>query len=225
MLKDTYQAMGRVSSSIVENPGKLKQAIPGVVRIGSIIAADPQQARYLGRWFSTVRRSTLDLAMPWLPFAVIDRLDGVLTDRSRVFEFGGGGSTLWLSPRVGEVVTAEHDPEWVEYLRGRTAAAQSVTLLVRSAANDYADYVGSIDEYPDDHFDAVIVDGRQRVRCFERALAKVRPGGLLILDDSQREHYREAFRLASGWPRATLRGLTPTKTMAGTTTLWTRPAA
>ena len=54
-------------------------------------------------------------------------------------------------------------------------------------------YVRAIDDYPDGHFHFVSVDGRARVACLERALAKVAPGGLLILDNSQRERYQPAL--------------------------------
>ena len=35
--------------------------------------------------------------------------------------------------------------------------------------------------------DLVVVDGRERARCAARATAKVRPGGLLLVDDIDRE--------------------------------------
>ena len=54
-------------------------------------------------------------------------------------------------------------------------------------------YVKAIDDYPDGHFQVVSVDGRASVACLERALPKVAPGGLLILDNSQRERYQPAL--------------------------------
>ena len=62
-------------------------------------------------------------------------------------------------------------------------------------------YVRAIDDYPDGHFHVVSVDGRARVACLERALAKIAPGGLLILDNSQRDRYKPALsRLTERFP-------------------------
>ena len=205
---------------LVRDPGRLWIAVRGAARVGGQIVRDPRQVGYLGRWIPTVERTTLELRLPWLPFQIIDRLDEVLTPESSVFEYGGGGSTLWMAERAGEVVTVEHDPEWADALRARTAGLPNVTLLVRSAADDYADYVPAIDDYPDEHFDVVVVDGRQRVRCFEHALPKVRPGGMLLLDDSERSRYAPTFELARKHRHVTIRGLAPSKSKTAQTTVW-----
>jgi LPS sulfotransferase NodH len=213
-------AAGRVVSTLVHDPSRSYVTVRGAGRVAGQLVRDPRQARYLGRWVPTVERTTLDVGLPWLPFEIIDRLDEVLTPTARVFEYGGGGSTLWMAQRAGEVVTVEHDPEWAEVLRTQTADLTNATLLVRSAVDDYADYVPAIDDYPDGYFDLVVVDGRERVRCFARALPKVRPGGLLLLDDTERSRYAPAFDLAEGVRHVTVRGLKPGNSKAAQTTVW-----
>lgn len=221
----TYAALQRVGTTLVHEPRKINDAARGAARIGNIIVRNPTELRHVGRWVGSLRRSTLDLRLPWLPFNAIEVLERRLDSSSRVFEFGGGGSTLWFADRVGEVVTAEHDPGWTSVLAEHTALLPNVTLLARSSADEYATYVTAIAGYPDEYFDVVVVDGRERVRCFEHAMPKVRPGGLLVLDDSQRPKYAKAFTLAQAWRAATFQGLTPTKSMRGTTTAWLRPAS
>jgi LPS sulfotransferase NodH len=216
-------AGGRVVSSLVRDPAGSYVAIRGAGRVAGQLVRDPRQARYLGRWVPTVERTTLEAGLPWLPFEIIDRLDQFLTPTARVFEYGGGGSTLWMAERAGEVVTAEHDPQWADVLRAQTADLANATLLVRSAADDYADYVPAIDDYPDGYFDVVVVDGRERVRCFERAVPKVRPGGLLLLDDTERSRYAPAFEIAAGIRHVTVRGLKPGSSKAAQTTVWFPP--
>lgn len=220
MLRESTSASSRVAKMLVRDPGRLWIAVRGAARLGTQLVRDPHQLGYLRRWVPTVERSTLDLELPWLPFQIIDRLDEVLTPASRVFEYGGGGSTLWMAQRAGEVVTAEHDPEWADLLSERTAGLPNVTLLIRSAADEYADYVPAIDDFPDEYFDVVVVDGRERVRCFERALPKVRPGGMLILDDTERPRYAPAFTLARAHRHVTIRGIAPCKSQAAHTTVW-----
>jgi predicted O-methyltransferase YrrM len=53
-------------------------------------------------------------------------------------------------------------------------------------------------------FDLVVVDFLEapavtRVDVLKPAIRKVRPGGLLLLDDSDRPGYAEAFELLAGW--------------------------
>lgn len=189
----------------------------------AIIASDPGQVRYLPVWSHLLQPSTLESAMPWLPFRVIDRLDEHLTTRSRVFEYGGGGSTLWFAAHAGHVVTVEHDDVWFSALQSAVGCQPESTLLQRGSANDFAEYVHAISIYPDGYFDVVVVDGRERVRCVEAAMPKVRPRGLLVLDDSDRPRYAGAFRIARNWPCITYKGLTPAKAIPGVTTVWQKP--
>ena len=50
----------------------------------------------------------------------------------------------------------------------------------------FDDYVAAINDELDNSLDLVIVDGRARVECVRRAMPKVKPGGLLLLDDTGR---------------------------------------
>jgi predicted O-methyltransferase YrrM len=139
----------------------------------------------------------------------------------RVCEYGGGGSTLWFLDHGLEVVTVEHDPAWASILQ-QTASSPSWTLLVRSLDDGAADYVGAVDDYPDDHFDLVVVDGRERARCVDAALSKVRPGGMLVVDDVDRARYAPALARLS-WPRTDVIGFAPAKPSLSYTALFVRP--
>jgi predicted O-methyltransferase YrrM len=119
------------------------------------------------------------------------------------------------------VVTVEHHPGWASELRERITSDRW-TLLERSDADDYAEYVAAIEEYPDDAFDVVVVDGRERARCLTAALPKVRPGGLLVVDDVDRERYQAAIH-ATGWPRRDVVGFAPAKPSLAYTAVLTRP--
>jgi hypothetical protein len=59
------------------------------------------------------------MRIPWLTFPCIGLLEKTIGAGSRVFEYGGGGSTLFFLDRGATVVTAEHDPEWFVLLQGR----------------------------------------------------------------------------------------------------------
>jgi predicted O-methyltransferase YrrM len=159
--------------------------------------------------------------MPWLPFRLVDELDARLRPGMKVFEFGGGGSTLWFLDHGLEVVTAEHDEGWARVLQ-ESVSSPRWTLLIRPLDDDAAAYVGAIDGYCDDHFDLVVVDGRERARCIAASLTKIRPGGMLVVDDIDRERYARALA-AVGWPRTDVIGFAPAKPSLSYTALLTRP--
>jgi len=74
---------------------------------------------------------------------------------------------------------------------------------------DFIDYVRYVDRNPDNSLDIVSVDGRARPACVKHAASKIRPGGYLVLDDSQRKGYRIALELLKGWEEKRFRGLAP----------------
>lgn len=192
--------------------------------LATALASDPGQFRNLPSWVFSQRKSTLRTRFPWLPYSMVGELESRLAPGARVFEYGGGGSTLWFADRSIDVTTVEHDNEWFVALSREVNKLPNCTLILRSSENEYEDYVDSILAWPDKYFDVIIVDGRERVRCVQRAVEKVRPGGILILDDTYRDRYLPAFEIID-WPVRTFAGLTPSRTTPGRTTVWYRPAA
>ena len=69
----------------------------------------------------------------------------------RVFEWGAGASTLYFAPLVKEVISIEHDSEWVRKLRARVP--ENVTLVCRghamhaNAKDEGAGYADVMSEY------------------------------------------------------------------------------
>jgi Methyltransferase domain len=184
------------------------------------IARQPRLGREFPRLLATGGRSTMRLRLPWLPFRLIDELEAVVRPGIRVFEYGGGGSTLWFLDRGAVVVTVEHDREWATTLE-RSIGAADWTLLRPSIANGYAEYANTISTYADDWFDLVLVDGRARRHCVRRALPKVKPRGLLLVDDIHRKKHADAVKKVP-WPRRDVVGFAPGKLELGCTAVLTR---
>jgi predicted O-methyltransferase YrrM len=171
-------------------------------------------------------------------------MEELLPRVERAFEYGSGGSTVFLCQRVKELVSIEHDPDWAEAVRRRIAAIGcSVTLECRPPTIDPSDelyrstdsryegrsfreYASSIDSYPDGYFDLVLIDGRARVACFGHAERKIRAGGWLIFDNSDLAEYQavnEQGRLR-GWTAREIDGPGPYSAAFWRTTIWTTPA-
>ena len=126
---------------------------------------------------------------PWFVMGSITYLeDEFLEDpyhplEFKAFEWGSGGSTIWLSQRTKSVITLEHDREWVEKTKAELDkyGITNVALIWRQLDRGYVEY---IDSFPDEHFDIILVDGRRRSDCLAHAVPKLRCGGALVLDNS-----------------------------------------
>lgn len=211
-----------------------KRACFGGARIVKQLAADPRRLPDLGRWLRDHRKTTLASRAPWWPYAAVDAVAEALPPHARVLEFGGGGSTLWLHDRGAAVVCVEHDSRWFDQLR--KALPEDVELLLRppdaegtirsefEPGHFFDSYVAEAARHPDDTFDLVIVDGRARVECGLATMSKVRPGGMFLLDDSERPRYAPLVTALSPWPRTDFRGLKIGGGGLFQTTIWWRPA-
>lgn len=138
--------------------------------------------------------------VPWWTKKAIKFLEDFLKKKpdAKVLEFGSGGSTLWLSKLTKHLVSIEHNIEWYDQVGFNLSQGDSVynpvDLRLLSLPYDTV-----CQEFADEFFDLIIVDGRNRVRCLEASLRMVKRGGILMLDDAQREYYQRAHFLLQDW--------------------------
>lgn len=111
------------------------------------------------------------------------------------FEWGSGQSTTWLAKRLAHLTSVEHDPAWHARVEAELATRHLTDKvdyrLVAAPGEQLAepsghDYAAVIEEVPDASLDFVLIDGQMRLRCIERAIEKVKPMGLLVLDGANR---------------------------------------
>ena len=201
--------------------------------LAGALVAHPRELARLPQWLRQRRAATMTLRSPWWPYAAVEWVASALPPQPRVFEYGGGGSTLWLEDRGAIVTVTEHDEGWHRELAGQLAYGTALLFRPPAATGSinsvaapgyFDDYVAAIDGEPDSSLDLVIVDGRARVECARRAMSKVKPGGLLLLDDTNRARYRPAEQTLSGWERHVFTGLKPGGGVPCQTSTWRRPA-
>jgi len=117
-------------------------------------------------------------------------LDSWLTVKDNGIEWGSGKSTLWFARRVKHLVSIEHDPVWYDkvsvWLKRAGATNVDYRLLSVKSADGLFPYADVANNYPDQFFDFALVDGKLRHVCIDRVLPKLRVGGILILDNSER---------------------------------------
>jgi len=153
-----------------------------------------------------------DAETPWWNDGAIRYLENHLRAGDRVFEWGSGASTVWLASRAAEVTSVEHDLDWVSKVQGRCPAAD-----VRAIPDDAHLYTSAIEGFEDNSFDVVIVDGLHRVNCLHRGASKVKPGGLLVVDDTDQRLNRPLKKSLPGWKTVSFAGFKSTGDVRETT--------
>ncbi len=123
---------------------------------------------------------------PWQSDEFLEWFDSILKkDDLDIFEFGSGYSTIWLEKRARRLVSVEHDIRWYEKLKNDLENTHYIFSHPES-------YHRTIHNHSP--FDVIIVDGIYRVRCIREAIKSARPGCLIILDDSEKDKYKEIKR-------------------------------
>jgi predicted O-methyltransferase YrrM len=163
---------------------------------------------------------------PWMVPAAVSYLGRVIERDWTVFEFGSGASTAWYAGRAGRVTSLEHDSDWHAEVERRLRASRHDNWDLR--LRPISDFPSAVRELPDETLDLVVVDGddgddTDRVDCIRASLSKVRPGGLLVLDDSDNPRYRDADDLLRGWDVRRFRGMKSQPLVATETSVFRRP--
>ena len=153
---------------------------------------------------------------PFFAFEAVDWLEKFLTKDMKVFEWGSGGSTMYLAKKVNALTTVEVSPQWhgrvSQVLEKNNIANCRYLLKVPKASNspeypsaklehkglDFEDYCKVIDEYPDRYFDLVIVDGAVRPFCIRHAFKKIKKSGFLFLDDAEEKKHTNGIKELAG---------------------------
>jgi hypothetical protein len=114
---------------------------------------------------------------PWFTYGAIAYLAQFdLADRD-VFEFGSGNSTLFWQSRARSVVSVEDDPVWYREIQAQIDHTRVDHRLITSPH----DYVTSVSTRT---FDIIVIDGSHREQCVAPAIAALRSGGMIILDNA-----------------------------------------
>jgi methyltransferase family protein len=161
--------------------------VPKTLQSGGLARSAAQIAGHILRdygWLRSKRENRCvdrdGRAIPWFTYPAIDFLSQFDYGARRVFEFGSGGSTLFWAARSRHVIAVESDPSWCEYVRANAPANCEIIL----SSDDVQEYAGQIcGRQP---FDVIVVDGvgEARPMCCRKALEHVKPGGMIILDNS-----------------------------------------
>lgn len=148
-----------------------------------------------GYWRSVRRREAVNgmgRAIPWFTYPAVEYLEQFDFGAKTVFEYGAGNSTLFWCERAARVVSVENSPEWHARLRPRLPANGVLHLV-----DDPARYPRCLAEGTE-MFDVIVIDGIERRACCAEAVRKLRPGGIIILDNADWHQHSAAVLRSAG---------------------------
>ena len=114
---------------------------------------------------------------PWISLPAYRYLRVAARSDWKVFEYGGGMSTLWYHRHCAEVHTVEENEAWARFLMRRSSAGR-VNHRVGAA------YVEAVLDFKRGYFDLIVVDGMHRLDCFRAAIKASGPNTVILIDDT-----------------------------------------
>jgi SAM-dependent methyltransferase len=145
--------------------------------------------------------------IPWVTYSFIDFITARLNKSISVFEFGSGNSTFFYAEHAAKVVSVEHDKDWYDKVVNKQPENAKMIFCELVRGGDYCQMPITLKE----KFDIIIVDGRDRVNCCLQSVNALSPGGVVVLDDSERDFYSEGidFLKSQGFKQLSFSGISP----------------
>lgn len=144
---------------------------------------------------------------PWLAMPVIELLKEKITIKHQVFEWGAGNSTVFFAKRTKRVVSVETDKEWCDKIQ--KIAGDNVVVKYVEYDSNLKNFSKAILE-ENELFDIILIDGRyERELCAEMAIQRIKEDGVIIVDNTDVEEYKESayFLEKKGFCHLKLKGL------------------
>lgn len=110
----------------------------------------------------------------------IELIISYLNPNYKMFEWGCGGSTLYFSKYVSFYRSIEHQKTWFDKIK--PIVSDNTELYHIEDTNNYTNYINAISNYKD-KYDAVLIDGRQRVKCAEKCAEYLNINGYIFIHD------------------------------------------
>lgn len=128
---------------------------------------------------------------PWITPEAVRLLESLLRPSDRCVEFGSGRSTLWFAERVGHLTSVEHDERWHATVSNTISERNLGNIDYILAPRDQPDESGNRSTYArialnftDASVDFSLIDGLYREYVTALMMPKIKPGGMLAIDNA-----------------------------------------
>ena len=187
---------------------------------------------FLRIWLSDrlFKLSPMKASLPWMPYSTILKLHSLIRKDFNILETGCGGSSLFFLQRCKTLTSLEHDKKWILELENRISVPNYKnrwSLVLRdltTEAFNKSPYLDFIKNQKEETFDLISIDGRLRSESLKIASSKVKRGGFILLDNSERHQYQKsvAFLNELGWNRKDYEGICYGLEFDSKSTIWQR---
>lgn len=190
-------------------------------KVAGLLIRNNESYLYTTGWVQSVeKKQPIDRNgefIPWMNYAVAAFLKARMDKSMVVFEFGSGYSTMFYAKYTKTVLSTEHDENWLSKISEKLPDNAEVQFVKLDEDGDYCRSV----KRSGSKYDIVIVDGRDRANCVAQALDELTDRGVILLDDSDRQRYDWATKLAEsrGFRTLVFESLKPGSSILEQTTL------
>ncbi len=177
----------------INEPGDVKKSVLNTEEIEALGLVKYGFLRDLGWWNSWSTQTIIaedNSPLPWVTYSFIYFIKDKLNNDMTLFEYGSGNSTLYYSKLVKVVYSVEHDKEWFDSIKNDVESNVNIEFKVLDNTSGYEESV----HLSRKSFDIIIVDGRRRVKCVSQGIKALNENGILVLDDAEREQYKDALK-------------------------------
>jgi len=163
----------------------------------------------------------LNKPLAWVTYPFIQFISQKDLSNLDVFEFGSGNSTLFYADKAKFVTSVEHDEFWYNKIRSSMPSNVNLSYCELADGNKYSSYAVKTGKL----YDLLIVDGSERVKCCLNNLAALKPGGVVVLDDTELKNWDEAvaFLKENGFKKLDFWGTAPNVYYHRCTSIFYRP--
>ncbi len=188
---------------------------------------------HLVLWYKDklLRRSPLEAGFPWINYSVIQFLHHFINPKMRILEFGAGGSSIFFLNRKVNLFSIEHEDIWINEVKKKVSSSNfarwSPNLVLADGINSTVpnvdDYLAPLKKISNSSMDIVFVDGRHRVESIRRSMNLLKDDGVIILDNSDRPQYEDAYKILIDWPLVKTTCITNASDFVTPATIWKKP--
>jgi len=158
--------------------------------------------------------------IPWLTYPAIDFLSLRLPRLELVFEYGSGNGTLWWATKAERVRAVENDAVWYERMRKIIPMNVDLYLEDLDTQSRYEEKI----LVQDCQYDVIVIDGRRRNKCMIQSLKRIKPNGVIVLDNSDRLEYMSGINelAVAGFKQIEFSGFCPIVNFKSQTSIFYR---
>ena len=114
--------------------------------------------------------------MPMYTYPCYEYLNSIDWTGADVFEYGTGFSTVWWKNKGANIYGVEHNKQWYDKVDGKKLG----NIILENDVERYPKIVWAFSVM----FDVIVIDGLVRYECVEPAVSNLKPGGMIIFDNS-----------------------------------------